>query len=71
MIDRTGQVWEDDDGTLIYVVLGLVGPSASKIFAHRVLFLYADTPGYSVGEVANDYESEDKLWEKTGRRRLL
>ncbi len=70
MIDRVGQVWEDRDGALVYLVLETVERLKHNVFYHRVLFLMSSISGYSVGEIAYEFESYAKSWEETTRVRL-
>ena len=70
MIDRTGQVWEDEDGALIYLVVR-TKLFKGLIFVHHVLYLYADSEGFNAGELSNDFEKVERPWEETARRRLL
>lgn len=70
MIDRRGQVWEDRDGALVYLVLESMEKKGLLVFYHRVLFLYADVTGFHAGEQAYEFERHVQPWEETERRRL-
>lgn len=71
MIDRRGQVWEDEDGMLVYLVLETHAfPHRADMWHHKVMFLVASTRGYKEGELATEFENLDMPWEQSTRRRL-
>lgn len=72
MINRTGQVWEDDDSSLIYLVLwSAQGVPMKLVFNHRVLFLHSNVGEFNTGELGFEFERIGKPWEGTNRRRLV